>query len=251
MKVVELFQKLNELYPIDSQDEWDKSGYWDFGFDNEISNPILSLDISLSSVNFAIENNSNLIISHHPIFINDDDLKQKHIKEILSKLKKNSISVISLHTCFDKHRYGTSYQIIKNIKGFNIFKFDKSPYLFLGKSKSKISLEDLIIRIKKNLDIESVNTIETELDFRSKKNLTIAVAAGAGSTEIDLIRKKDKVDYFITSEIKWHTWVKNQTMSFKILEIPHSSEKVFLKTIKEKFRDISFVEFIPKKLISL
>lgn len=251
MKIVDLFNSLNKIYPIDSQDDWDKSGYWDFGFDNEISKPILSLDISIQVVDFAIQNLSNLIISHHPIFIDENDLKQKHIKEILKKLKENSISVISLHTCFDKHKNGTSYQIVKNLKGFKIYRSKKSDYLFFGKSSSKLSLEDLIKKLKTNLDLEKVNCLDSNLDFKTKKNFTIAVAAGAGSSEINLIIKKDKIDYFITSEIKWHTWVKSQSSYFKILEVPHSVEKVFIKAIKEKFNDINFIEFKPKKLLSL
>ncbi|MDE6429331.1 MAG: Nif3-like dinuclear metal center hexameric protein, partial [Malacoplasma sp.] len=87
-------------------------------------------------------------------------------------------------------------------------------------------------------------------ELNNKKIMKIAVVGGSGSSEISTILKKDKIDYFITSEIKWHTWIKNISDSFKILEIPHSVEKVFINTIKKKFLEIEFIEFLPNKISS-
>lgn len=251
MTVKKFFDLLNTIYPIDSQDEWDNSGIYEFGSDQELSNPILTLDINIDVVNFAINNNSNLIISHHPIYINEQDLKLKHIKNIFKKLKENNISIISLHTCFDKHKNGTSYQIIKRLKGFKITRSKKSPYLFFGTSLSKITFNSLINKIKNNLDIEYIKLISSKAELISnekKKNIRIAVVGGSGASEIDLITKKDKIDFFITSEIKWHMWTKNNIDYFSILEVPHSIEKVFIKAIKEKITNINFLEFYPNKI---
>lgn len=250
MTVKDFYNLLDSVYKIDSQDEWDNSGMYEFGSDNPIVNPILSLDINLDVVNYAIEKNSNLILSHHPIFIDPLDEKKKHIKSIFQKLSEHNISVISLHTCFDKNPKGTTYQIIKRLKGFNISRSKKSPYLFFGVSNSKLTFADLVKKIKNNLEIEYVNVLLSKLtnDEKKPKYIKIAAVGGSGSSEIETIIKKDKIDFFITSEVKWHLWNKNNQDYFTILEIPHSVEKVFIKTIKEKFKNIDFLEFYPNKI---
>lgn len=253
MTIKEFYKILDNLYNFNSQDDWDNSGMFDFKSDQIVKNPILSLDITLDVVNFAVANKSNLILSHHPIYIDEQDLKLTHIKEIFKKLKENNICTISLHTCFDKNKFGTSYQIIHNLKGFKIFRSKKSPYLFFGVSKSKMSLEDLVNKLKNNLNLEYVKVISDEnlnKEKSIKKILKIAVVGGSGSSEISCIFKKDKINYFITSEIKWHTWIKNLNDSFKILEVPHSIEKVFIQTIKKKFSEIEFIEFYPNKILN-
>lgn len=250
MIVKEFYYLLDDVYKIDSQDKWDNCGIYEFGSDQELSNPILSLDINLDVVDFAIKNHSNLIISHHPIYIDQDDQKKRNIKLIFKKLEDNNISIIGLHTCFDKNKNGTSYQIIKRLKGFKIYKSQKSPYLFFGVSKSKLSFLDLIKKIKTNLEVEFVKIISSKFDEieDKKKYIRIAVVGGSGSSELETIVKKDKIDFFITSEIKWHLWNKNNSDYFTILEIPHSVEKVFIKTIKEKFSDFNFLEFYPNQI---
>ncbi|MDE5767396.1 MAG: Nif3-like dinuclear metal center hexameric protein [Malacoplasma sp.] len=253
MKIKEFYKILDSTYDFDSQDDWDNSGMMNFSSNQTIKNPVLSLDISLDTVDFAINSNSNLIISHHPIYINIEDLKLLHIKKIFNKLKTNNICTISLHTCFDKNKYGTSYQIISKLKEFEVLRSPKSPYLFFGISKNKMNLKELINKLKSNLNLEYVKliqnkTLDKELD--TKKILKIAVVGGSGGSEISTILKKDKIDYFITSEIKWHMWIKNVNDDFKILEVPHSVEKVFIDAIKKKFSEIKFIEFFPNKILS-
>ncbi|MDE6645822.1 MAG: Nif3-like dinuclear metal center hexameric protein, partial [Malacoplasma sp.] len=199
MKIKEFYKILDNTYDFNSQDDWDNSGMMDFNSNQIISNPIISLDISLDTVDFAINSNSNLIISHHPIYIDSEDLKLFHIKKILNKLKANNICTISLHTCFDKNKYGTSYQIISKLKEFKIFRSLKSPYLFFGTSKNKMNLKELISKLKNNLNLEYVKLIQNKTldkELNDKKILKIAVVGGSGSSEINTILKKDKIDYF-------------------------------------------------------
>ncbi|MDE5841878.1 MAG: Nif3-like dinuclear metal center hexameric protein, partial [Malacoplasma sp.] len=144
MTIKEFYKILDNIYDFSSQDDWDNSGIVEFNSNQAIKNPILSLDISLDVIDFAIKANSNLIITHHPIYIDNQDLKLPHIKKILTKLESNNICTISLHTCFDKNKYGTTYQIISALKGFKISRSPKSPYLFFGISKTKLSLNNLI-----------------------------------------------------------------------------------------------------------
>ncbi|MCF0217747.1 MAG: Nif3-like dinuclear metal center hexameric protein [Malacoplasma sp.] len=252
MKIKQIYELFDNEFNVTSQEEWDNSGLIAFNNDPNVdaNNPVLSLDVNQEVVEYAIKNNSNLIISHHPIFLDHEVSRMQPYKLLLKLIKEHNIFLIALHTCFDKHQFGTSYQIVKHLKDFEIKHSLNSDFLVFGISKIALSLNDLIAKLKTNLDLEYVNLLQNQnFDFNQKfKNLKIAVAAGAGCSELDNIYKKDKIDFFISSEVKWHMWNNNLAQSFKILEIPHSVEKVFINAIAKKFKQINFLTYYPFKI---
>lgn len=249
MKIIDFYATLDKKFPFNSQEEWDKSGYIDNGFKNEMKNPILSLDVNIDAINFAIENGSNLIISHHPLYIEDTDLNNRDVKEIIELLYSNKISVISLHTNFDRNRYGMNFHILKALECENIHKSHKSDYLWFGELKGINEFDKLIFLLKNKWDIEYIKYIN-EIDLTNRRKLKIAFSSGSGSKEIYNILKKDDCDIFISSEIKWNIW--NQfnysTKDLCVLEVPHSIEKYFIVTIMKYYKDINFLIFPYKKI---
>lgn len=255
MIVKDFYNELNELYPFSLQDEWDKSGIFKNNFWNdELKVPTLSLDINLSVVEFAIKNNSNLIVSHHPICINDSDLKKPLLKKMIALLDEYRISIISLHTNFDKAKYGMNYQILKKIGCKKIEKSIKSDYIFYG-YLDNLGIEKNLAQIKEKLDLDYLHCGKNNFDLlktKNKKRFKIGVVGGSGSSCVNEIRKKDKCDIFITSEIKWHLFnyyntIENQLV---LIEVPHSIEKIFIETMIKKYKDISFLVFPHTKILT-
>ena len=99
MEVRELIEKLNDKYPLDLQEEWDNSGLQIGNINDELDNILISLDLEDEGVDFAIKNNCNLIITHHPYLfngiksINLTDSFYNRIKKVI----KNDIVVFDMH----------------------------------------------------------------------------------------------------------------------------------------------------------
>ncbi len=248
-KINDIYSLLNSSYPFDLQDEWDRSGKINYlYFGNEyLKNPIVGLDINWDIINFALENNSNLIITHHPIYIDEVDLKNKEIQKMVKVLLDNKISLISMHTNFDKHKKGMNYQLLKEIGCSRISQSKKSEYIYFGLMKKYDDFSLLLDEIKNKLEVEYIK-YASDLNLKRKRFLKIGIVGGSGSNEIANILKKDKCDIFITSEIKWHLWNYYNLISKSVclLEVPHSVEKIFIKIITKKLK-----EFNPKPFFNL
>ncbi|EGZ31364.1 Nif3-like dinuclear metal center hexameric protein [Malacoplasma iowae] len=239
MKVNELYSILDKWYPFVSQDIWDNSGSFSF-FENEIiSGVLIGLDVTLDIVTEAIQKNCNVIITHHPIFIDQNDIKKKHIKNIINLLNINKISLFSLHTNFDKNRYGMNYNLLKKLNLTNIKRSKKSDYLFFGELKTKMNINDFIVQINRKIKPDYLIYDKENLFFKENKKIKkVAIVGGSGSGEYENILKKDKIDLFITGEVKWHIW-NLSSKSIPIIDVGHSIEKIFIEIISTKIKKLN------------
>ena len=67
MYVEDVINQLEKVAPVNLAEEWDNVGLLIGDKKNEVSGILISLDCDESSVEFAIKNNLNLIITHHPV----------------------------------------------------------------------------------------------------------------------------------------------------------------------------------------
>lgn len=242
MTISSLLKILDNKYPFSVQEAWDKSGLFDSLHLEKIFNKtLITLDISLDVIDYAIENDCDLIVSHHPIYIDECDAKKTWFKKLKNKLDTFNISIISLHTNFDQNRFGMNYSLLKKLGLKKIKRLNRSIYAFKGVLQNKKTLEEVSLLIRKKFDC-------SELKFSSNYNFkhqvkTVAICGGSGSSEISKIQNKEKIDLFITSEIKWHLWANNLTKTI-LCELPHSLEKIFIEVIANFFVSQNINNFI-------
>lgn len=98
--IIKLVNKMAPPYLIDS---WDNCGL-ELGTEHkEVRRLLLALDITNEVVKYAIENEIDMVISHHPVFFNNikkltrDDERGKMIYDII----KGDITVFSVHSNLD------------------------------------------------------------------------------------------------------------------------------------------------------
>lgn len=112
MKVNELMKKLNEIAPFKDSEEWDNTGLLVGDNEAEVTGVLTALDCSLATVDEAVENNVNTIISHHPlIFPKVTSVTDNFYGKIIKKLIKNDINLITMHTNLDHQPNGVSHMI--------------------------------------------------------------------------------------------------------------------------------------------
>jgi putative NIF3 family GTP cyclohydrolase 1 type 2 len=104
-----------------------------------------------------------------------------------------------LHTCFDKSDEGMNYILSKKIGLEKIQRLGNSEYLFKGELNNKIPLDAFLLTLPEILNINYANYHKY---FEKKIIKTIAICGGSGSSFMN--ETKDKVDLYITCDMKYH-----------------------------------------------
>lgn len=110
--------KLENLIPLDLQEEWDNSGYQIKLANAALSGAVISLDLTEKCVDLAVSRAFNFILVHHPLFfhpLHSIDLDSEDGK-LLSLIVKNKLCVYSMHTNFDSSAYSMSRFIINKLE---------------------------------------------------------------------------------------------------------------------------------------
>lgn len=232
MTIAKIFKLLDSMFAFKDADEWDNSGFFNFDKDQVINKVLVSLDIDNFTIDKAIQNNIKLIISHHPVYIDINDLKTPHIKKLINKIQAYNITIISLHTNYDKSRYGMNYFLLKKLNLIQIKKHHKSDYLFIGKTKKKIRYQLFLEKLKKKFNLDFVIIDKNDARYVNDSYIsTIGLVAGSGSNCIKEINLSDKVDLFITGEVKWHLWNFAKNRMITLIDAGHVLEKHFIESI--------------------
>ncbi|AKB11190.1 Nif3-like dinuclear metal center hexameric protein [Mycoplasmopsis synoviae] len=230
MKIKELASFLEYLYPKDNAEEWDPVGF-SLSYKNMLVRGVITcLDVTKEIVNFAIENNYNFIVSHHP-FLFYEDLNEElntyfYKKEIYELCKKHKISLFSLHTNYDSDKNGTSYQVAKFLNLFDspahkeLKTVSKYAYCF----KDNLSVSELAKAAKNSYKIDSLATNVSDLDAKFN---SFCIIAGSGASEISQLKRQYKIDLFLSSDFKWSDYLFYDQSKINFLEIAHLQESVF------------------------
>ena len=127
MKIYEITEKLDALFPLFLREEWDNDGEM-LVLDKtaEVTGVLTTLDVTDEAVEEAIKVGANLIISHHPmIFKGISAMTDTPLSRRIARLIKADISVLSYHTRFDTAEGGMNDRLakilgLKNVRSFGL-----------------------------------------------------------------------------------------------------------------------------------
>ena len=92
MTVREIYEGLEKRIPVDLREPWDNDGLMCASDDTiEVKRTLVALDVTEDIVDYAISNDIDLIVSHHPLIfkplasVHEDD----HVARKVIKLIKN------------------------------------------------------------------------------------------------------------------------------------------------------------------
>lgn len=190
MKISQIYNILDDIAPFFDQEKWDNSGLQIGSMQGEFDKIYLSLDVDSTMIDEIDEN--SLLITHHPLIFSG--LKSINTalypSNIISKMLSKNISLISMHTNFDKHALNKF--VATQILGYEISKIEDFVIFFDIKS----SFDDLLKDVAEKLNLKNSKFV------KSKNSVSkVGFCTGSGS---ELIKDID-VDCFITGDIKYHT----------------------------------------------
>ena len=205
MNKYEITERIENFAPLDLQEKWDMSGWIVDNKSTEVHKILYALTVTEDVYNQAINNDCDMIISHHPLF---------HVP-----LKYKDINIYSAHTNFDKTIGGTTDILIKEL-GFKGKVYN--DFVRIIDLEEEISIKNFIEKLKNispNLRYINNNNIE-----KIKK---IAFCAGSGSEFINEI----EADAFVTGDLKFHTALDSNKIVFDIGHF--ESEIISIKYLKD------------------
>lgn len=134
MKLKSLIKKIESKYPLSLAYDWDNVGLLVGDFDANIKKVLVTLEANEKVIDEAIENNIDLIITHHPFIfskmnkINTGDFKGR----LIHKLIKKDIALYSMHTNFDIAFDGLNdyFMEIMGFENSKVLEITKSEVLY-------------------------------------------------------------------------------------------------------------------------
>lgn len=225
MKLEKIYNFLDSISPFESQEKWDNSGLLLGNFEDEISTVYLSLDIDENLLNECNEN--SLLITHHPLIFKPlkslaNDL---YPNSLVKTMVKKNISLISLHTNYDKSHLNIYF--VEEILGFKHYIQDN----FLIYVDIESTFSSLITLLKQKL---SLNIIKNA--FCGKEKIKrIAICTGSGGDLIPLV----KADCFLSGDFKYHQALEAISNGLSLIDIGHfESEECFSKSLANSLQNL-------------
>ena len=211
----------------------------------EVKKVMLSLDVTGDVIDEAIEENVDLVITHHPLIF--DPVKSVTSDTLLYKAVSSGLSFISSHTCLDIAKDGVNDCLANAVGIKNIESIEEDVFLKLGEIEEKS--EDEFVAILK--DKLSCNVLYNSTGNKIKK---IAFCSGSGGDLWELA-KKIEADALLTGEAKYHEFLDASFNNISIFACGHfETEVVVIDMLKEKlekeFKTIKFLKANQKNIIT-
>lgn len=197
MQIKEFYNYLDAKYPFDTQADWDASRMIVY-HQREIKTIVVTLDLDANALAYSLKNRADLIISHHPLFIDPPANENLHAREIFASLEKSQINVIFLHTPFDQAKEGMNFSIAAALQLLNPrFPSNNHNYI-IADLPTPMELGAYIKVIKHQMSLDFV-----KIDPRcvKRKISTLAICGGSGGS---FIPDLEAVDAYLTCDLKYH-----------------------------------------------
>lgn len=223
-------------------DSWDNTGFQVGYDDSSIERILISLDINDDVLDTAIEEDYQMIITHHPIIFKPlNSITNRTYKErLILRIVKEGITIYNAHSNLDLAIGGVNDVLadvleLKNPTCLGISKIDDDKiygYGRVGDIKKRTTKEYLDL-VKTKLDVEHIS-VYGDMD---KSISRVAVCGGSGS---DFIYDAYKIgaDIYITGDIKYHDAEMAAQLGLILVDAGHyHTEKIILPEIKKYLED--------------
>ncbi len=117
MKLSEIINHIESIAPLAYQESYDNAGLLVGNASDEVSQALITLDITEEVVDEAITTQSDLIITHHPIIFSGlKKLNGKNeVERCVIKAIKNDIAIYAAHTNLDSVHGGVNSKICEKL----------------------------------------------------------------------------------------------------------------------------------------
>lgn len=233
----EIISAIEIKYPTSLGEDYDNVGLIIGDEQKNINKILVCLDITSTIIDEAINNQVDMIISHHPLIFKSMKklVYSNPTSSLVARIIKADICIYSLHTNFDNAEYGMSDILSELLSLKNVDKLRNGTGR-CGILYKEMTLSELCFYIKEKLKINSLKAAGN-LNSVVKK---VAIVGGAGSDFIDDAIALD-CDVLITGDVKHHSALDALSLGINIIDAGHFFTEVvalpyfanFLKTLTD------------------
>jgi len=244
MKVRDIIGAIEEFAPLRVQEDWDNSGLQIGSPDAEVSGVLLGFDCTPDLVREAVEKDSNLIITHHPLLFNGikniypDDFTGRAVIEAI----KGGIAIYAAHTSADKVIDGVSGALAQILGLQNIRVLDPEGEGIglgaIGDLPTEMPAAEALELVKSRLHLPVVRA--SRYDGITVK--TIAICGGAGASLIDKARAEG-AQLYLCGDVSYHHFFTSG--DFIVADIGHFESEVQIVDIFHTILQKKFPNFAP------
>ena len=221
-----------------------------------IKRVMLTIDLNIEALHYAVKNKVNLIISHHSLIKNPIDTFNQNIINKLTLLSKYPISIFILNSAFIAADGGVSETIantlylniertfcIRNSKNFKVpIGRICTPRHYLS-NDNEMKLEDLINRIKTHLSLTHIQYIG------NLQRIIKRICIVGGDTPYKSYLKKASemgCDCYITGRINYFDAVYGKDLNLTLIETSHYKNEILaLKKLSNILSlEFPYIEFL-------
>ncbi len=239
--VKDIYHVLAQFAPPTLAEEWDNVGLQVGTFQDKVRGILVSLDVTENALWEAVEEELNLVVTHHPLFLRPFRcLDETTISTRLARLATQlGINILSFHTNLDSTREGLNDLLakklgIRRLKPLIPSRDPKLKTSGLGRVGAirKTTLGNLVREVSKKLRLKNLRYVGDPRHPISKA----AVMTGSGGGFF-LDAKKAGADVLITGDIKYHYALDALAEGIGLIDIGHYAGEIgMVPLIAQKLR---------------
>lgn len=254
-KVIEIAKAIEQLAPKHLAEPWDNVGLMVGDEQQCVDTIYVTLDVTSESVDEAIKNGAQLIVSHHPLLFSPlkSVTEQTVTGSIVRNLIQNNISVYSAHTNLDKADGGMNDMLCEKLGINDVRSYTDEECIDAGGSvldnigrigvlDTPTEMADFVDYVKNVLGCRAISYTGDLSDIVS----TAAVCSGSGG---DLIYNAYNAgaDVYVTSEIKHHEAQLALELGINLIDAGHfETENIICDFMSDylstKFPNLKFIK---------
>lgn len=210
MQISRLLEEIEAFAPLGLALDWDNVGLLVGDRRRDVTQVLISLDLTPNTLDYAVQSGAELILTHHPVWLRGTS---SVTDTLMLSLIEHRIALISLHTNFDVAEHSVNHALAEalglipseHLSSETGLKTnpEESPYGLglICRSEQDLSLKELAELTKAKLGIPSLRYY---LAGKSEeyKVPRIALCGGAGASMIKLA--EEKADVLISGDISYH-----------------------------------------------
>lgn len=225
MEAKKIFKIIEKHAPLSLQLDFDSSGFNVGNRDAEINGILVSENVTHEVIKEAIDNQCNLIISHHPAIFGENI--DAFTQSIVQYAHDNEITLYSAHTNLDATKDGLNDELAK-ILGVEVEE-GYGTCSRIGHFKDCGTLEEKTKIIGELLNDTHIRTVGD----KNRVLKRVCISCGSGGRDDDLVEElKDKdIDVLIGGENKLSLAIKMKYYDICLIEVGHYDSEIMCKDI--------------------
>jgi dinuclear metal center YbgI/SA1388 family protein len=245
--VGEVAQVLEQLAPLALAEDWDNVGLLVGDPQWPADRVMTCLTVTGATVSEAIEQQANLIVSHHPVPFRPvrSITSSTTVGRLLLQLIRHSIAVYSPHTAFDSASAGINQHLAIGLGLQEITPLKPAANGDPDEGSGRcgpigepLTRRELAERTKGFLNVESVRIVGPEHEHVAR----VAIACGSGGSLLEAAAAAE-CDVLVTGETTFHTCLEAEARGVGLILAGHFAS--------ERFALLSLADYLTDQLSSV